>query len=66
MTIAIWIIAIVEVIRIIQNTIQLLIVSRNNSNAQMKRATDALIQSFKKTDEEFVSEMVEKYKEKIK
>jgi len=63
MIIAIWIIAIAELVRLIQNTIQLFVMMNNNTNQQMKRATDALIQSFKKTDKEFVEDMLERLKE---
>lgn len=59
MKIAIWIIAVVEIIRALQNAIQLVISARSNSNRQMKRATDALIQSFEKTDREFLAQMKE-------
>lgn len=64
MTIAIWIIAICEAIRLIQNTLQLLMMNFERKNPQMKRATDAFIKSLNKTDSEFMEQMLVQLKEK--
>ena len=50
MNIAIWIIAIVEVIRMLQNCIQIMQIKKANSNPQFERATDEFIKSLNKTD----------------
>ena len=60
MEIAIWIIAIVEVVRAIQNTLQLIALSKNSSQAEYKRATDAFIKSLDKTDEKFFRDLIER------
>lgn len=44
---AIWIIAITELIRVVQNAIQLYMVSKKSANNEIKRATDAFIESLK-------------------
>lgn len=44
---AIWIIAITELIRAVQNAIQLYMVSKKSANNEIKRATDAFIESLK-------------------
>ena len=62
MTLAIWIIAIVEIIRALQNALQLFLVIKSNSNNQMKRATDEFVKSLKKTDAEFVEDILEQLK----
>lgn len=62
MKIAIWIIAIVEVIRAIQNAIQLWHVRRSNGNEQLKRATDAFVDSIQTDREQFIDEILEEYK----
>ena len=56
---AIWIIAICEVIRAMQNMMQLMIARRQTM--LNVRATDEFIQSLKKSDREFVREMLEAY-----
>ena len=63
MNIAIWIIAICEIIRMLQNCIQIMQIIKANSNPQFERATDEFIKSLKKTDSEFVEDMLEKLKE---
>lgn len=63
MNIAIWIIAIVEVIRMLQNCIQIMQIKKANSNPQFKRATDEFIKSLNKTDKEFMETMLEQLKE---
>ena len=60
---AIWVIAICEVIRMIQNFIQLWQINKSNGIEQMNRATDAFVKSLNRTDAEFVEEMLEKFKE---
>lgn len=59
MTVAVWIIAIVEVVRAVQNTIQLLI--SKNGDRKYKDATDAFIESLHKSDSEFMDDFVERY-----
>lgn len=44
---AIWIIAITELIRAVQNAIQLYMVSKRSANNEIKRATDVFIESLK-------------------
>jgi DNA-binding IscR family transcriptional regulator len=61
MAIAVWIIALCEVVRTIQNAIQLLHVKE--SERQYKRATTEFVNSLKKTDKEFVKEMLEEFKD---
>lgn len=64
MKIAIWIIAICEIIRLIQNSLQLLMMNFERKNSQMKRATDEFIKSLNKTDKQFVEDFMEQLKEK--
>lgn len=61
--IAIWIIAVVEVLRFIQNGIQLWMLNSERKNSQFKRATDAFVESLKVTDKKFIEEVLEKAKE---
>lgn len=56
---AIWIIAICEVIRAMQNMMQLMM-ARRQTRLNV-RATDEFIQILKKSDREFVREMLEAY-----
>ena len=44
---AIWIIAITELIRAVQNAIQIYMVSKKSANNEIKRATDVFIESLK-------------------
>ena len=44
---AIWIIAITELIRAVQNAIQLYMISKRSENKEIKRATDVFIESLK-------------------
>lgn len=44
---AIWIIAVAELIRTVQNAIQLYMVSKESANNEIKRATDVPIESLK-------------------
>lgn len=59
MTIAIWLIVIIEAVRAAQNCMQLMM-ARQQSRLNV-RATDEFIQSLKKSDREFVREMLEAY-----
>lgn len=59
MKIAIWIIAICEVIRMLQNSIQLRHIKHNQTNQD--NAYSELIKSFKRSDREFVKQMLEAY-----
>lgn len=63
MRIAIWLIAICEVIRMLQNFIQIWQIKKANGMEQMNRATDAFVKSLSKTDAEFVEDFLEKFKE---
>lgn len=63
MNIAIWIIAIVEVVRMLQNCVQIMQIKKANDNPNFTRATDEFIKSLNKTDEKFISEMLEQLKE---
>lgn len=59
MTVALWIIAVCEVIRAMQNMMQLMM-ARHQTRLNV-RATDEFIQSLKKSDREFVRDMLEAY-----
>ena len=61
MTIAIWIIAVVEVIRAIQNHIQLSAVKHDASARDNVYAE--FVKSLKQTDREFVRRMLEEFEE---
>ena len=58
-TIAIWLIVIIEAVRAAQNCMQLMM-ARRQTRLNV-RATDEFIQSLKKSDREFVREMLEAY-----
>ncbi len=58
MNVAIWIIAIVEVIRMLQNCIQIMQIKKANANPHFERATDEFIKSLHKTDAEFIQEII--------
>lgn len=60
MEIAIWIMAICEIIRIIQNSLQLFKVYNNRNDKFMKTATDEFVKSLHMTDKEFIADMLEK------
>lgn len=53
------IIAIVEVIRVLQNSIQLFILVTSNSKKNFDRATDAFINSLDTVDQKFVDKWLE-------
>lgn len=59
MLIVIWIIAIVEVIRALQNIIQLMAI--RHDAAGRDNAYSEFIRSLKRTDKEFVREMLEEF-----
>lgn len=59
MTVAIWIIAICEVIRAIQNLVPI-IATIKNSKAQ-ENAYSEFIKSLKKSDKEFVADMIQEW-----
>lgn len=63
MEVAVCIIAVVEIIRIIQNGIQLTMLIKSNSNKNFDRATDAFVESLKRTDEDFAKELGERLKD---
>ncbi len=58
-TIAIWLIVIIEAVRAAQNCMQLMM-ARRQTRLNV-RATDEFIQSLKKSDREFVREMLDAY-----
>ena len=60
MTIALWIIAIVESIRLVEQTIQLKAILAKDTNEQVKRATDAFIENLQKTDEQWMREILDR------
>lgn len=59
MTIALWIIAACEVIRAIQNAIQLKAIGQNNG--AYRNAIDEFVKSLKETDKAFVRKMLEEF-----
>ena len=66
MTTAIWIIAICEVVRLVQNTMQLLMMNKTRNDDQLKRATDEFVKSLNRSDEDFVKGLIDKYTEQMK
>ena len=59
MTIALWIIAACEVIRAVQNAIQLKAIGRNDG--AYRNAIDEFVKSLKETDKVFVRKMLEEF-----
>ena len=59
MTIALWIIAVCEVIRAVQNALQLILVKRDSS--QRDNAYAEFIKSLKQDDRQFVRRMLEEF-----
>lgn len=59
MTIALWIIAICEVIRAAQNALQLILVKRDSS--QRDNAYAEFVKSLKQDDRQFVRRMLEEF-----
>jgi len=62
MIIAIWIIAICELIRIVQNGIQVL--SMRKEKGMRENAYSEFVKSLKQTDKEFVKRMLEEFERK--
>jgi bifunctional pyridoxal-dependent enzyme with beta-cystathionase and maltose regulon repressor activities len=63
MTIAIWIIAVCEVIRAIQNMIQIMAI-RHDTGAR-DNAYAEFVKSLKQTDREFVRRMLEEFESEV-
>lgn len=61
MIIALWIIAIVEIIRAVQNDIQITAIKRDTSARD--NAYAEFVKSLKQTDREFVKKMLEEFEE---
>lgn len=62
MTVALWIIAVCEVIRMVQNAMQLMMVRRGSSARD--NAYAEFVKSLKVTDREFVKRMLEEFEKK--
>ena len=62
MTVALWIIAVCEVIRMVQNAMQLMMVGRDSSARD--NAYAEFVKSLKVTDREFVKRMLEEFEKK--
>lgn len=60
MIVAIWIIAICEVIRAIQNVVPIVVQVRNSKNQE--NAYSEFVKSLKKTDREFMDDLVKEWK----
>lgn len=59
MIIALWIIAVCEVIRAIQNIVPIVVQLRNSKNQE--NAYSEFIKSLKKSDKEFVADMIQEW-----
>lgn len=59
MTIAIWLIVLIEAVRTIQNAMQLGMARQRTKSSE--RATDEFIKSLNKSDREFVKDMLEAF-----
>ncbi|MBR4591226.1 MAG: hypothetical protein IKO36_11275 [Bacteroidaceae bacterium] len=62
MTVAVWIIAVCEVIRATQNMVQIVTIMHDTKNRD--NAYSEFIKSLKSTDREFVKRMLEEYNDK--
>lgn len=62
MTVAVWIIAVCEVIRATQNMVQIVTIIHDTKNRD--NAYSEFIKSLKSTDREFVKRMLEEYNDK--
>jgi len=62
MTVAVWIIAVCEVIRATQNMVQIVTIMHDTKNRD--NAYSEFINSLKSTDREFVKRMLEEYNDK--
>ena len=63
MTAAVWIIAICEVVRLIQNSIQLLYLRKEDGNRE--NAYKEFVKSLNRTDSEFVQSMLKEIEERL-
>lgn len=65
MTVAIWIISICEVVRMLQNCIQIMQIKKANSKDSIRfdKATDEFIKSLKRSDKEWLEDLLEQLKE---
>ena len=59
MTIALWIIAVCEVIRALQNIVPIVVQVRNSKNQE--NAYSEFIKNLKKSDKEFVADMIQEW-----
>ena len=59
MTIAIWIIAVCEVIRAIQNVVPIVVQVKNSKSQE--NAYSEFIKSLKKSDKEFMADMIQEW-----
>lgn len=60
MIIAIWIIAVCEVIRALQNIVPIVVQVRNSKNQE--NAYSEFIKNLKKSDKEFMADMIQEWK----
>lgn len=60
MTMALWIIAVCEVIRAIQNIVPIVVQVRNSKSQE--NAYSEFIKSLKKSDKEFIDDMIQEWK----
>ena len=63
MTLALWIIAICEIIRILQNSLQL--VSLIKDRGKRNNAYAEFVKSLKQTDKEFVKRMLQEFEDEV-
>lgn len=63
MTVAVWIIAICEVIRLVQNSIQLLYLRKEDGNRE--NAYKEFVKSLNRTDSEFVQSMLKEIEKRL-
>lgn len=63
MTVALWIIAICEVIRLVQNSIQLLYLRKEDGNRE--NAYKEFVKSLNRTDSEFVQSMLKEVEKRL-
>ena len=63
MTVAIWIIAICEIIRLVQNSIQLLYLRKEDGNRE--NAYKEFVKSLNRTDSEFVQSMLKEIEKRL-
>ena len=63
MTVAVWIVAICEVVRLIQNSIQLLYLRKDDGNRE--NAYKEFVKSLNRTDSEFVQSMLKEVEKRL-